>query len=168
MRGMRGFACALPRGGGSLSASIGYGLRVGLRRGPLGCYWSGTVAKRSARRPTNSNATRKGGAAPVSQTAPGGGGSTCGNRIAYPVTQGSVDAGSRERKQSALVGVWYAQRQAREAEARFNAERVRLREAMVAARDAGATVAEIAEQMGISRQGVYSLEARIRRSEERQ
>lgn len=126
------------------------------------------AANRSARRPRNGNATPKGGASPVSQTAtPKGEGSTWGKHIAFPVTHSPADAGSRERKQSALVGVDYAARGRDEAWARFLREGFRLEDAVVSARDEGATVQEIAEQMGVSRQAVYSLMARIRRRREK-
>jgi DNA-directed RNA polymerase specialized sigma24 family protein len=76
--------------------------------------------------------------------------------------QSTVDAPDHERKRSALVGVSLAREGARVAELRFNNERRRLRAAVTAARDEGATVAEIAAQMGISRNGVYKLMDRIK------
>lgn len=78
----------------------------------------------------------------------------------YPVSQSPLRASDDERKRSALVGVQYAKRVHVEAEARFLAARENYAEAIVAARDQGATVAEIAQQAGVSRNAIYLLMAR--------
>ncbi len=79
------------------------------------------------------------------------------------VTQAPASADVRERKRSALVGVQYAKRGHTDALRRLEAERDRYADAIVAARDQGATVQECAQQAGVSRNAVYELFRRIRR-----
>lgn len=81
-----------------------------------------------------------------------------------PVISSPSQATTTERKSSALVGVWYAERLHKAAIARAEAARAGYVEAIVAARDAGATVAEVAEQAGVSRNALYLLVARARKS----
>lgn len=71
-----------------------------------------------------------------------------------------ADAG--ERRRSALAGVQVCEAAAKEAEARSLAARLRLREAIAAARDEGIPVREIAKAAGMSRQALYKRMARLR------
>jgi hypothetical protein len=75
----------------------------------------------------------------------------------YRVPSARVDADVRERRRSALLGVDAAARAHREAEERFVRARAARAEAIVAARDEGCTVEEIAQQSGQSRQSIYLL-----------
>lgn len=78
------------------------------------------------------------------------------------VTIARADAEQSERKRSALVGVGFAYDAMTRAHSAHMRERRRVVDAIVAARDEGATVAEIAEQAGISRNAVYLLVSRAR------
>lgn len=80
-----------------------------------------------------------------------------GTARALPVATVCASADPRERRRSALLGVYYAQAVSDRSAARHRAVRRNLREAIIAARDEGASVREIAEQMGVSRNAVYSM-----------
>jgi len=82
-----------------------------------------------------------------------------------PITDVRASADQRERRRSALLGVYYAQAVSDQSLARHRAVRRNLREAIVAARDEGAPVREIAEQMRVSRNAVYGMMRRARVSE---
>jgi len=79
-----------------------------------------------------------------------------------PITAARCDADDRERRRSALLGVHYAQAVSDASLNRHLAVRRNLRDAIVAARDQGAPVREIAAQMGVSRNAVYSMMRRAR------
>lgn len=74
-------------------------------------------------------------------------------------------ADAAERKRSALAGVQVCEAAAKEAEARSMDARLRLREAIAAARDQGIPVREIAKAAGVSRQALYKRMERLRESE---
>ncbi|NUQ70421.1 MAG: helix-turn-helix domain-containing protein [Chthonomonadales bacterium] len=77
----------------------------------------------------------------------------------------SARADANERKRSALAGVQVCEAAAKEAEARSMDARLRLREAIAAARDQGIPVREIAKAAGMSRQALYKRMERLRESE---
>ncbi len=83
--------------------------------------------------------------------------------ITYRVTQAPASADVRERKRSALVGVQYAKQGHEDALRRLEDERQRYANAIIAARDQGATVQECAQQAGVSRNALYELFRRINR-----
>ena len=74
-------------------------------------------------------------------------------------------ANANERKRSALVGVQLCKRQAEEAETKHLAARLRLRDALAAARDEGISVRELASELGISRNAIYKAMDRLARAE---
>lgn len=74
-------------------------------------------------------------------------------------------ADENERKRSALAGVQVCEAAAKDAEARSLAARLRLREAIAAARDEGVPVREIARAAGMSRQALYKRMERLRDAE---
>ena len=74
-------------------------------------------------------------------------------------------ANANERKRSALVGVQHCKRQAEEAETKHLAARLRLRDALAAARDEGITVRELASELGVSRNAIYKAMDRLARAE---
>lgn len=76
---------------------------------------------------------------------------------ALPVAEVSASADAGERRRSALLGVHYAQVISDQSLEHHRAIRRNLREAIVAARDEGAPVHAIAEQMNVSRNAVYGM-----------
>jgi Mor family transcriptional regulator len=76
---------------------------------------------------------------------------------ALPITTARANADPRERRRSALLGVNYAQGMSDNSLDHHKSIRRNLREAIVAARDEGAAVREIAEQMNVSRNAVYGM-----------
>ena len=80
-----------------------------------------------------------------------------------PISPTRADA--NERRRSALAGVQLCKRQAQEAEARHLRERLRLREAIGAARDANVPVRVLAKELGISRNAIYKAMERLERAE---
>lgn len=81
----------------------------------------------------------------------------------YRLKVSPARADAAERKRSALAGVKLACILRDDAGKRFARERERLAEAVVAARDAGCTVAEIADAWGVTRAAVYQFISRERR-----
>ena len=80
-----------------------------------------------------------------------------------PISPTRADA--NERRRSALVGVQLCKAAAEEAEARHLEARLRLRDALAAARDQGITVRELASELGVSRNAIYKAMDRLARSE---
>lgn len=74
-----------------------------------------------------------------------------------------ADAG--ERRRSALAGVQLCKAAAEEAETKHLAARLRLRDALAAARDEGITVRELASELGVSRNAIYKAMDRLARAE---
>jgi transcriptional regulator of acetoin/glycerol metabolism len=81
------------------------------------------------------------------------------------LTHSPATADANERKRSALAGVQLCKRQAEEAEARHLSERLRLRDALSAARDQGIPVRVLAKELGISRNAIYKAMERLERAE---
>lgn len=81
------------------------------------------------------------------------------------LTYSPARADGPERKRSALAGVQVCEVAAKEAEARSMDARLRLREAIAAARDQGIPVREIAKAAGMSRQALYKRMERLRDAE---
>ena len=86
-----------------------------------------------------------------------------GSTMKLPISP--TRANANERKRSALVGVQLSKRQAEEAEAKHLAARLRLRDALAAARDEGITVRELASELGVSRNAIYKAMDRLARAE---
>lgn len=76
-------------------------------------------------------------------------------------------ADANERKRSALAGVQLCKQAAEEAEARHLEARLRLRDALAAARDQGIPVRVLANELGISRNAIYKAMDRLSAAEER-
>ena len=74
-----------------------------------------------------------------------------------------ADAG--ERRRSALAGVQLCKAAAEEAETKHLAARLRLRDALAAARDEGISVRELASELGVSRNAIYKAMDRLARAE---
>lgn len=74
-------------------------------------------------------------------------------------------ADANERKRSALAGVQLCKRAAEEAEAKHLASRLRLRDALAAARDQGVPVRVLANELGISRNAIYKAMDRLARAQ---
>ena len=82
----------------------------------------------------------------------------------YRLKVSPARADEAERKRSALAGVKLTRAMRDDAGERFARERERLKEAVIAARDAGCTVAEIADAWGVSRAAVYQFVGREKRT----
>ena len=80
-----------------------------------------------------------------------------------PISPTRADA--NERRRSALAGVQLCKAAAEEAEDKHLAARLRLRDALAAARDQGITVRELASELGVSRNAIYKAMDRLARSE---
>ena len=81
------------------------------------------------------------------------------------LTHSPARADANERKRSALAGVQLCKRAAEEAEAAHLVARLRLRDALAAARDQGVPVRVLANELGISRNAIYKAMDRLARSE---
>ena len=94
--------------------------------------------------------------------------SKSGAKAPIAVPMASVNADPAERKRSALVGVAYAKAIHETALAAHGRARANLSEAIIAARDEGVSVARIASAAGTSRNAVYLLMSRVKRSAKRE
>ncbi len=83
----------------------------------------------------------------------------------YRVSTSPATADPRERKRSALLGVQLSKALHTDAVARAEAARQAYVESLSAARDQGASVAEIAAQAGVSRNALYLIASRSRKAE---
>lgn len=83
----------------------------------------------------------------------------------FGLTHSPARADANERKRSALAGVQVCEAAAKVAEQRSLEARLRLRDAIAAARDEGIPVREIAQFCGMSRQAIYKRMERLRDAE---